>query len=266
MRIAFASLFSLASLAAAGCNVSTAEGVAPTPASNVAFAEPPTPPVVPPRAPPAALLPADEAVSHAEVVDVFMRKKFSAGTWMCTGALVGPQTVLTAGHCVDPTEFVSYEIVARHAPGTPRVQAVRGVVASSRFDDVANPDVGVLRLAEPVALATYAELTDVTADVLAGKALTAAAVVRTEATPEAGYVVSDAMPIADAAPLGYEHGWSTPMFSKGGDSGAGLFLVEDGKLTHKLVGVARQPEPERGIDHFTRVDASLLAWFSSATR
>jgi len=37
-------------------------------------------------------------------------------------------------------------------------------------------------------------------------------------------------------------------------------LVEDGKMTHKLVGVARQPEPDRQLDHLTRIDAAFLAF------
>ena len=46
------------------------------------------------------------------------------------------------------------------------------------------------------------------------------------------------------------------------NSGASLFLVENGKPTHKLIGVARQPEPERNIDHFSRIDAAFTQWFA----
>jgi hypothetical protein len=28
-----------------------------------------------------------------------------------------------------------------------------------------------------------------------------------------------------------------------------------------LIGVARQPEPDRNLDHFTRIDAAFLAWY-----
>jgi len=59
--------------------------------------------------------------------------------------------------------------------------------------------------------------------------------------------------------LSFEHGFATPLFTKGGDSGAGLFLVENGQITHQLIGVARQPEPSRSLDHFTRIDASPLS-------
>jgi hypothetical protein len=39
-----------------------------------------------------------------------------------------------------------------------------------------------------------------------------------------------------------------------------MFLVEKGQMTHKLIGVVREPEPERGIDHLTRVDADFIQW------
>ena len=70
------------------------------------------------------------------------------------------------------------------------------------------------------------------------------------------------MPVTSTVQYGYEHGFGTPMFSKGGDSGAGLFLVENGQRTRKLIGVARQPEPERDLDHFTRIDPAFLAWYA----
>jgi hypothetical protein len=39
--------------------------------------------------------------------------------------------------------------------------------------------------------------------------------------------------------------------------------MENGAVTHKLVAVAREPEPDKKIDHFTRVDAAFLAWFKA---
>ena len=92
----------------------------------------------------------------------------------------------------------------------------------------------------------------------------APAVVRTAEKPEAPLHTGPNVEVSSTVELGYEHGIGTPMFSNGGDSGAGLFLVENGKLTHKLVGVARQPEPARNLDHFTRIDAGFLAWLATS--
>jgi len=70
------------------------------------------------------------------------------------------------------------------------------------------------------------------------------------------------MPVSSDVDNGYVHGISTPYFSKGGDSGSGLFEVIGGKRTHRLLGIARQPEPDKELDHFTRIDADFMAWLA----
>lgn len=202
-----------------------------------------------------------DGAAFAEVVTVRMRDH-AYGLWFCTGTLVAPDRVVTAAHCLDPDKFVSYEIVAANAPGTPRVAARDPRVFGGPFAEVENPDIGWLTLDGEVTLDAYAELTDVVADVDAAEHdVLATAVVRTDETPWAPFFVEDTMKVTSAVEYGYTHGFATPMFSKGGDSGAGLFLVENGAVTHKLIGVARQPEPDRGLDHFTRIDAAFLAWY-----
>lgn len=183
------------------------------------------------------------------------------GGGFCTGTLVAKDRVVTAAHCLESEKFVSWEIVAPLAPGKPRVSASNPKVFGGSFEDVANPDIGTLTLSKEIVLPVYAQLTDVVAQVEAGAKVEATAVVRTDKTPEAPLFTEATMPVSSTVSFGYEHGFGTPYFSKGGDSGAGLFLVENGKLTHKLIGVARQPEPERNVDHFTRIDAAFLAWY-----
>jgi hypothetical protein len=175
---------------------------------------------------------------HAEVVYVFMRDKL-AGQWFCTGTLVAKNRVVTAAHCLQADKFVSWEIVAPLAPGKPRVSASSPKVFGGSFEDVANPDIGTLTLSKDIVLPVYAQMTDVVAQVESGAKVEATAVVRTDKTPEAPLFTEATMPVSSAAPYGYEHGFATPYFSKGGDSGAGLFLVENGKITHKLIGVAK---------------------------
>jgi hypothetical protein len=111
----------------------------------------------------------------------------------------------------------------------------------------------------------YAELTNVVARVDAGEDVRAAAVVRTAEEAEAPFELVSGLAVSSTVQYGYMHGFGTPLFSKGGDSGAGLVLVVDGKSTHQLIGVARQPEPARGLDHFTRVDSDLLTWYGAPT-
>lgn len=200
----------------------------------------------------------------AEEVYVFMRDVNGDG-WMCTGTLVANDIVVTAGHCLEPKQFVSYWIVAPLAPGKPVVMARNPKIFGGSYEDVANPDIGFLTLEKPVILPAYAELTDVVADVEAGESVQGAAVVRTSEEPEAPFEVESGLTVTSTVEYGYEHGFGTPMFSKGGDSGAGLYLVENGKPAHKLIGVARQPEPTRNLDHFTRIDGDFIAWFKAQT-
>ena len=213
------------------------------------FAPDPKPPVV------------DES-TFAEVVYVLMRDH-EHDLWFCTGTLVAENKVVTAAHCLDPKQFVSYEIVAPLAPGEPRVRASKPKMFGGDPEIVENPDIGFLTLDEPVDLPRYAQLTDVVARVEGGEQLTGVAVVRTAEEPEAPLAMSQHLALSSTVQFGYAHGFGTPYFSNGGDSGAGLFLVEDGKPTHKLIAVARQPEPDRDLDHFTRIGSAFLDWYAA---
>jgi hypothetical protein len=199
-----------------------------------------------------------------EVVSVTMTAKDKT-QWFCTGTLVAEDKVVTAAHCLDPQKFASYVIVAPLAPGKPRVAATAPKIFGGPFQDVANPDVGFLTLTTPIVLPRYGQMTDVVANVEAKQPVEAAAIVRMAEKPDAAFAESEHMPVSSTVAYGYEHGFGTPMFSKGGDSGAGLFLVENGKITHKLIAVARQPEPERDLDHFTRLGAPFQSWYAQNT-
>lgn len=265
MRLALTGLVLLAGLSSAACSAS--EAVTEPPVDEPTPFEP-APPSPPPPAPEARkpLAPPPPDVSDetfAEVVYVLMRdRKFDL--WFCTGTLVAKDRVVTAAHCLDPQMFVAYEVVAPLAPSRPSVSASDPRLFGGDFELVENPDIGFLTLDTPIALPTYAQLTDVVARVESGEALTAAAMVRTKEEPEAPLALSQHLPLTSTVHLGYAYGFGTPYFSKGGDSGAGLFLVEDGKPTHKLIGVARQPEPDRDLDHFTRIGAPFLDWYHAA--
>lgn len=183
----------------------------------------------------------------------------------CTGTLVAKDVVLTAGHCVDTDRMAGFEVIAPRAPNQPRITASRVARFDGDYDDPAYPDIGILKLDEPIVLSQYAQMTDVSSRVEGGQTVDAMAVIRTAEEPEAPLKSSAILKVSSAKDLGYTHGFQTPMFSIGGDSGAGLFLVENGTRTHKLIGVARQPEPDRDIDHFTRIDPTITKWFAGAS-
>ncbi|MBX3226721.1 MAG: trypsin-like serine protease [Labilithrix sp.] len=181
--------------------------------------------------------------------------------YFCTGTLVAKDRVVTAGHCLERRRFHDYQVIAPLADGAPRVTASNPTPMSDRFLDVAEPDFGFLTLDEPIELAQYGVLTDVTARVDEGATVKVATAVRQEEEREAPLEAVDGLEVRSTTDMGYDHGFGVPLFSHGGDSGAGFFLVEDGQTTHKLVGVAREPDPDSGLDHITRVDAKVLAWY-----
>lgn len=223
-----------------------------------------TPPAGSPTAPSTpAPSPAPATGANAETVHLYMRGRDNSD-WFCTGTLVSPTVMVTAAHCLDPEMFASYEVVALGATGAPRANGKEARMFGGPYEDVGNPDIGILKLDKPITLAEYATLADVVSRVDAG-GVSGVAVVRKEEKVDSAFGPTGTMNVRSTVSFGYKHGFATPLFSKGGDSGAGLFLVEGGKRTKKLIGVGRQPEASRNLDHFTRIDAAFLTWFKAQT-
>jgi hypothetical protein len=201
--------------------------------------------------------PAAVDANLTEVVNVFID-----GDGLCTGTLISKTMVVTAGHCLDETSFKRWDVVAPLA-SPQKIRAARVKIFDAAFEDVAHPDIGVIVLSAPITLPAYAQLTDVTARVAGNGKVAGAVMARKYEDSEAPMIVIGGLEISSGAGYGYEFGLVSKFFSQGGDSGAGLYLVENGKRTHALIGVARQPEPDRNLDHFTRIDASFIAWVKS---
>ncbi len=97
---------------------------------------------------------ATDAASRAVVTIVGSRGTF------CSGALIAPDLILSAAHCVQPG--ADYKIVQYDAARTPRLLDVRRVAAHPKFamadilNHRASADVALLQLAAPLALAPIA--------------------------------------------------------------------------------------------------------------
>jgi hypothetical protein len=195
--------------------------------------------------------------THPEVVYVLARG--ATGTGFCTGTLVARDVVVTAAHCFKSI-YSSWTVVAPNAPNRPRVAASWSRMYDPNWDEPSSPDLGILALSRPIDLPAYAVLTDVSVRVDGGQKTLVNAVVRTDVKPEAPLEKTDPTPLSSTVEYGYEQGFGVPLFSKGGDSGAGMFLIEGGKMTHKLVAVIREPEPDRDIDHLSRVSRAFIEW------
>jgi hypothetical protein len=217
-----------------------------------------TSPNTPPPPPPAVDA---NTLTHPEVVYVLMDGKDGL-TWFCTGTLVSPTVVVTAAHCLQSSKFNSWEVLAPTVTGRPRA-AAQPTMYDEDWAEVENADLGILKIATAITLPEYAVLAEVTADVESGKTVMTRTIVRTGELPEAPFKKTGEMKLSSTVRYGYDHGFGVPLYSHGGDSGAGMFLVENGQMTHKLVAVEREPDPARKLDHLTRVDAAFIAWLAA---
>ncbi len=88
---------------------------------------------------------------------IFMNKK---GQGFCSGSLIAPKLVLTAGHCV--TNFQQVEVVAPYASPPQTATGYKAAVFDyTDTSDSVNPnqhDVGVVFLSQPIQLSHYLQL------------------------------------------------------------------------------------------------------------
>jgi len=173
----------------------------------------------------------------------------------CTGVLVKPRVVLGAAHCIWGTD---YTVKAPFAAGSPSRKVVKSGVLSHDMNNPASRDIGYFVLDKKIDLATYPTLTMIGPQVDGGTKFKGVAVGRKLEARNAALVRSKTLNISSGKPAGYTTGLRTETYSEGGDSGGPLFLVRDGKITHELVGVERQPEPSKKIDWSTRTDQRSL--------
>ena len=204
-----------------------------------------------------------------------------AGEPSCSGTLIAPDVVLTAGHCVDPL------VLSGRIPGFSLVEDANNASSSeivsgetthkhSEFNIVGDPppglgqtyDIGLLILAQPITSVDY--------EILPGRFEASTALASGMSVEIVGYGMTD----ADSIDFGVKHHGVADLVEVGdyelligktgqqqnckGDSGGPGFIQIAGK--RRLVGVvSRSPDTVITCDHGgidTRVD-SYLDWIHS---
>jgi hypothetical protein len=173
------------------------------------------------------------------------------GGWACSGTLLGPRVVLTAGHCVD--SHAMWEIYV----GDAYRQSTSAVVYdwNEQGAETINPnhhDVGLVFLSEPIELTSYPSLSNVkvaddTPAIDVGR-------VSNGVVQATAYQARTTVSAADK--LGYPYDYTAKDVIEQGDSGGPVFA----SASHTILAV--NSGAGNGIQMVARVDL-LYSWLTS---
>ncbi len=192
------------------------------------------------------------ATSYPEAVIVT-----SGGFLPCSGALLAPRVVITAGHCRSASR--SYEVLAPNAAG-------QRATASSDFttyggDPATSSDTLLLFLDTPVLLASYPEVSS--APVAPGTVVVAIGRTLDGTITMAEHVSPDVTIAGAGSSLGFPYNYEArPDLTESGDSGGPIEIAAqpDGSSGHVIVAIVdtdtveQNINEEEPIDLFARLD------------
>jgi V8-like Glu-specific endopeptidase len=148
--------------------------------------------------------------------------------YVCSGTLIAPEVVLTAGHCVDTHS--RWEV---HVAGAYRVSTSTAVFDwNEQGSSTVNPahhDVGLIFLNQPVTVSHYPTLSKAAAAIGASATCVGRVV---DGSIQSGAYRADTT-IFPADPVGYHYDYMSPVLIQPGDSGGPVFLSG----THEIAAV-----------------------------
>lgn len=150
----------------------------------------------------------------------------------CTGAVVSPHVVLTAGHCID--NFTQWTAIAPYAGGQ-AASSTRAIVYDYDAGTDAHPgvhDLGLVLLDAPIELEAYPTLAS--EDHVGRDAQFVGRVQEDGEASDTELFISPPSELKDGAAVGWPFTYMTKSYAQPGDSGGPVVLTDD---LHTIVGV-----------------------------